>query len=195
VDFDGQPGSDGLTVLLEPRNAGQQFVPEAGAISIVVLDPARQGDAARIARWDFDRKAVEQLVQNSSETRGLKLELPWPAAPPASGKLQLFVRYETADGRRLQSDREITVAPRTQIVSRWTPRPAAQRPSAPEDGQTAAPITLPASGDNSAPSPSAAPAVADVKARDHAATAPAPAALSDDVPASRSSRGGWSPFR
>jgi hypothetical protein len=122
TDFDGQPGDDGLRVVLEPRNATEAVVPEAGSVSIVVLDPDRQGDAARVARWDFDQSAMRQLIVDSSSGRGIKLEMPWPAAAPAVNRLKLFVRYETLDGRRLQADREIYVSPPGQAISRWTPR-------------------------------------------------------------------------
>jgi hypothetical protein len=123
ADFDGQPGDDGLRVVLEPRNAAGQFVLEAGPVSIVVLDPDRQGEAARIARWDFDQTAMRQLLAASSG-RDIKLEVPWPVSAPTASKLKLFVRYETSDGRRLQADREIFVTLPGQALSRWTPRSA-----------------------------------------------------------------------
>jgi len=132
ADFDGQPGDDGLRVVLEPRNAAGQFVSEAGPVSIVVLDPERIGDAARIARWDFDQTAMRQLLAASSG-REIKLEVPWPASAPTASKLKLFVRYETSDGRRLQADREIFVVPPGQTLNRWTPRST--------DRQTAAHIS------------------------------------------------------
>jgi hypothetical protein len=122
ADFDGRPGDDGLRIVVEPRNAGDQFVAEAGTLSLVVLDPDREGEAARIARWDFDQSATRQLLVASSPGRGLKIEVPWPTAPPAVNRLKLFVRYETPDGRRLQADREIFVTQPGQSLSRWTPR-------------------------------------------------------------------------
>ena len=122
ADFDGRPGDDGLRIVVEPRNAGDQFVAEAGTLSLVVLDPDREGESARIARWDFDQSATRQLLVASSPGRGLKIEVPWPAAPPAANRLKLFVRYETPDGRRLQADREIFVTQPGQTLSRWTPR-------------------------------------------------------------------------
>jgi hypothetical protein len=126
ADFDGQPGDDGLRVVLEPRNAAGQFVSEAGPVSIVVLDPDQQGEAARIARWDFDQTAMRQLLAASSG-RDIKLEVPWPASAPTASKLKLFVRYETSDGRRLQADREIFVTLKGQALSRWTPRSTERR--------------------------------------------------------------------
>jgi hypothetical protein len=128
ANFDGQPGDDGVRVVVEPRNAGDQFVAEAGPISVVVLDPTREGEAARVARWDFDQSAARQLLAASSPDRGIKLEMPWPASAPDVTRLKLFVRYETADGRRLQADREIFITPPGQAISRWTPR-SAERPA------------------------------------------------------------------
>lgn len=128
ADFDRQPGDEGLSIVLEPRNAADQYVPQAGAVSVVVLDPSKAGDAARIARWDFTLTAAQQKLQTTSAAKGLHLEMPWPASAPSSNQLQLFVRYETADGRRLQTDREIYITPPGQIAQRWTPRSASSPP-------------------------------------------------------------------
>jgi len=129
ADFNGQPGDDGLRIVVEPRNASDQFVAEAGTISVVLLDPDREGEAARVARWDFDQSATRQLLAASTPGRGIKLEMPWPAAAPDANRLKLFVRYETPDGRRLQADREIFVAQPGQVISRWTPRPLDRQPA------------------------------------------------------------------
>lgn len=119
----GSPSDEGgLTVLIEPRNAAEQYVPEAGAVSIVVLDPSKPGDAARVARWDFDAPAVLQKLDTPKAARGIHLTMPWPAGPPTSERLHVFVRYETADGRRIQTDREIVLLQPGQASQRWTPR-------------------------------------------------------------------------
>lgn len=122
ADFDGQPGDDGLRIVLEPRNSDNDYVPEAGPLSIVLLDPEREGEAARIARWDFDRTNSRQLLAASGDKRGLQLEVPWPAAAPSANKLKLYVRYETDDGRKLVADRDVYLNAQAQAVDRWTPR-------------------------------------------------------------------------
>jgi hypothetical protein len=130
ADLDGQPGDDGLSLVIEPRNAADQYVPEAGAISVVVLDPTLQGEAARVGRWDFDATMTRQLLTRTSVARGIQLDLPWPASPPASKRLHLYVRYETSDGEKVQADREITLADSDEVAGRWTPRPPErQRPA------------------------------------------------------------------
>ena len=194
ADFDGHPGDEGLCIVLEPRNAGEELVAEAGPISIVVLDPARDGDAARVARWDFDLSSARQKLANSGAASGIKLELPWPATPPEANKLHLFVRYETADGRKLQTDREIFLTPPGQISNRWTPRTVQrQRPAAVAQA-SAVEVTNIAGGSNS-------------DSRGHAAQVPShpddtkpnasppPASLSGDESAPRTARPTWSPHR
>ncbi len=122
-DLDGQPGDDGLSVVLEPRNAASEYIPAAGSVSVVVLDPTRVGDAARIARWDFDAAQLADKFDTGT-TRGLNLSLPWPATTPRSEKLHLYVRYVTPDGRKLQSDREIFLRRGEELAGVWTPRAA-----------------------------------------------------------------------
>jgi hypothetical protein len=130
ANLDSTPGDDGLSVVVEPRNAADEYVPRAGAVSIVVLDPSKAGEEARVARWNFDLAATQQKLQTGAAPRGIKLQLPWPAGAPASERLHLFVRYETADGRLVQTDREVFLTPPGQLSQRWTPRPAdRQRPA------------------------------------------------------------------
>jgi hypothetical protein len=126
-DFDQRPGDDGLSILIEPRNGKEQFVPQAGAVSVAVIDPAQSGEAARIARWDFEASAMLQKLQQAGAADGIHLQLPWPAARPEHSRLRLFVRYETADGRKLQTDRDIHIALPGQFTQTWTPR-AADKP-------------------------------------------------------------------
>lgn len=162
ADFDGQPGDDGLRVVVEPRNADEQFIAEAGVLSVVLLDPDRQGEAARVARWDFDQSAMRQLIAASSPGRGIKLEVPWPASAPAASRLKMFVRYETPDGRRLQTDREIFVTPPGVSLSRWTPRSADRQPPSAELAVSAASS---AAGLQAEPGPIRSASAADIPAQ------------------------------
>ncbi len=125
-NFDGRLGDDGVTVVVEPRNADDRFVPRPGAVSVVVLDPAQEGDQARVARWDLDADEIGYRLRVGSRTsRGIDLKLPWPDKPPAHGDLHVFVRYETDDGRKLEVDGPLVVTLPGQVSQRWTPRPAA----------------------------------------------------------------------
>jgi len=122
ADFDGEIGDDGITVLIEPRNRSGAFVPETGRISIVLLDPSKTDEAARIARWDFDADAADEFLQTDSLDRGLLLHLPWQGTIPDCKRLHLFVRYLTADGRKLETDRPIEIESVDLVANRWAPR-------------------------------------------------------------------------
>lgn len=120
-DFDGRPGDEGLQVVIEPRNAAGRYVALGGPVSVVVLDPARQGPDARIARWDFDATETTPLLKRTMLGRGIHLELPWPAEPPENTRLHVYVRYVTIDGRKLEADRKLTIELTGELSSRWTP--------------------------------------------------------------------------
>jgi hypothetical protein len=121
-DFDRQPGDDGLAIVLQPRNQENQFVPLAGPISVVLIDPTQDQASARVARWDLEARDIEQAIQASNTDPGIRLRLPWPNEAPPTNRLQLFVRYETVDGRKLEASREIFITLPGQFSQRWTPR-------------------------------------------------------------------------
>lgn len=190
-DFDQQPGDDGLSILIEPRNGKEQFVPQAGAISVAVIDPAQTGAAARIARWDFEASAMLQKLQQSGAADGIHLQLPWPAARPEHSRLRLFVRYETADGRKLQTDRDIYIALPGQYSHKWTPRPIDKSresaSSTPASPAAASPAPSAGGGLVAEPAPQGSPQVSppaapNVAAENHAAS---PAQQAAAAPASR----------
>jgi hypothetical protein len=124
ADFDQQPGDDGISLVVEPRNAADEFVPLAGPLSIVVLDYARraEGDAARLGRWELDAEQVEEAMTNNEHVRGVHLRLAWSDAKPTDSKLLVAVRYTTVDGRKLESRRDIYITLPGQLSQRWTPR-------------------------------------------------------------------------
>jgi hypothetical protein len=85
------------------------------------LDPAKTGEAARLARWDFTAAETATLFRGRGVSRGMYIECPWPDNPPEHSRLHLFVRYLTRDGRKLQVDQPIEVALPGENISRWTP--------------------------------------------------------------------------
>ena len=102
-------GDQGLLVVVEPRDADGRTVDAPAEISVVVLDPAFRDDACRVARWDFTAAETAGMFRRSGSGQAIHLALAWPANPPAHRKLHLFVRYVTADGRKLPADQPIEV--------------------------------------------------------------------------------------
>ncbi len=103
------PGDEGIMVAFEPRDAQGRLVKAPGAVSVVVLDPALEGEAGRIARWDFELDEVPAHFRNTAFGRGLQFELPWPTEPPKNRDLRLFVRFITPEGRKITAETPITV--------------------------------------------------------------------------------------
>lgn len=157
ADFDQLPGDDGLTVLVEPRGTTGEFVPQAARVSIVVLDPALSGDVARIARWDFDRSTAQEFLQTGSLDRGLLFRVPWPEKAPENERLHLFVRYTTADGRRLEADREIRILPPDRFADNIPSRTKGGSSSAASPESAGETSVLVESTNSASPAPTATP--------------------------------------
>lgn len=100
-------GESGISLVVQPRNAAGRPVLAAAGVSIVVLDPAVSGQAARVARWDFSAEEVARLLGDSPTGDGLHLEMVWPAGRPMHNRLHLFVRYTGDDGRKVEADQPI----------------------------------------------------------------------------------------
>jgi len=109
-DDDGRAGDDGIRVVIEPRSAGGQILAAAGRISFVLMDPLVTGPSSRVARWDFTVEQAAHAYDKTAESEGLHFELPWIDMVPTHRTMHLFVRYHTADGRKLDVDKELDLA-------------------------------------------------------------------------------------
>ena len=158
TDFDQKLGDDGLVIVLEPRNADNEFVPLAGPITVVLLDYTKrnQGSAALIGRWKIDAPTVHKLILNDEYAQGIQLRLPWSDLPPENSKLRLDVRYTTADGRHLDTRADVFVTLPGQFSTRWTPRAPRSRNGydpLPNNGQAPVNIARQPDANESAVSP------------------------------------------
>lgn len=121
-DFDStQPGDEGLMVVIEPRNAAGKYVPLAGAVTLLLVDPAASGDAAELARWDYEASEAAAYLKKSLFGKGIHLELRWPLDPPTKERLRVVARYTTADGRNLEARRDVRIQLSPNAFGRWTP--------------------------------------------------------------------------
>jgi len=108
-DLDEHAGHEGIITVVQPRDAKGRPLAAAAPVSVVVLDPALEGEAARVARWDLPAEEVAGRCRKTPLSEGIHLELVWPGAPPINGRLHLFVRYTTDDGRKLEADQPIEI--------------------------------------------------------------------------------------
>lgn len=112
-NFDGQPGHEGIIVVIEPQNSYAQYVPTAGDVTIEVFDPTKSGLAGRVGKWKFDSVEANAMIKKSLMGKGVHLQLPWPAAPPQNRELTLAVSYELPNGRSLKAKKKLLVEPLT----------------------------------------------------------------------------------
>ena len=119
---DGKHGDEGIFVAFEPRDAQKKLVAAVGPVSIVVLDPAQTGAAARVARWDFTTDEAALHFRKGPLGNGLQFELPWPSNPPQSRDLRLFVRMETPDGRKVEADTKVHI----DLYDGWAAKPVSK---------------------------------------------------------------------
>jgi hypothetical protein len=110
-DRDNRPGDDGVMVVIEPRNRARQIINVPGEVSVVVLDPAKEGAAARVARWDFTPDEAAAHFKKTAFGEGIHLALPWPGEPPENSDLMLFVRLTLAEGQQFIADKPIRIKP------------------------------------------------------------------------------------
>lgn len=139
INSDGSAGDQALLVVVQPRDRRGQAVDAPADISVVALDPAildSHGKAARVGRWDFTAAETASLFRRTDSNGAVHLAMAWPAEPPKHGRLHLFVRYTTADGRRVETDGPVEVVLAAQRQAGWAPAPrSAHGPHAAEEGE------------------------------------------------------------
>lgn len=109
-DFDGQPGEDGIALLLQPQTASGETVLHAGQLTVSVIDPTASSATQRIGMWKFVPSETKLFfTNNDAENRGILLELPWEQTRPQGKSVMVFVRFETSDGRRLETSGPVAV--------------------------------------------------------------------------------------
>lgn len=124
-NFDRNLGDEGIAVLIEPRNANDQFVPQAGIVTVRLFDPALPDNQTPIDQWELIAEEISHRIRTLPlSTRGIYLLLPWSSLPPANADLVVQVRFQTDDGRSLETSREIRVRlpGDNDLTNGWTPR-------------------------------------------------------------------------
>jgi hypothetical protein len=122
-NIDGRYGDDGLSLVIEPRNADDKYVPASAPLTISLIDPEESGEEQRIGLWKLTAEEVEPRIYHQGEaSHGIQLTLPWQNHAPRNRKLLVFVRYETPEGEQLETSSEISVLLPQAGISSWQPR-------------------------------------------------------------------------
>lgn len=91
-----------LLSVVEARDASNEPADFNGKVSLMVMTLV-DDKPQRVRRWDFTAEETVAAWQSSNLGDGLHLELPLEGMPLPAGPLEMWVRLETADGRKLLS--------------------------------------------------------------------------------------------
>jgi hypothetical protein len=135
-------GDQGLLVAVTPLDAAGRIVDAPAEVNVTAFDRALKGEAARVARWDFTPAETASLFRRTGNSAAIHLAMGWPANSPKHRKLQLFVRYVTSDGRKLETNGPIEIALPGDRTARATQIEQSARNEGPPDRDPAEPRRL-----------------------------------------------------
>lgn len=110
-DGDGDGISDGLAIVVEPRDGDERLVTAAGDVSISVFDPAGPTGAAALARWDIPAGEAIGHFRRTSRNRGLHFVLRWPGPPPRGEHVRVQVSLITFEAAAFETDCTVAAKP------------------------------------------------------------------------------------
>ncbi len=126
-DADGQPGDDGIRVVVEPRDRQGRIVHEPGELHIELYAPTTEGEIP-VARWIFTSDQTARRLAGTPDGQGMEYILRWPASPPPQRQVKLYVRYLTQNGAELSTEQALVVAPPAAAARRSPPPGSRQGP-------------------------------------------------------------------
>jgi hypothetical protein len=89
-----------LLSVIEARDASNEPADFNGKVSLMVMKLVKD-KPQRVKRWDFSPEETSAAWQSSNLGDGLHLELPLEDTELPAGQLELWVRLETNDGRKV----------------------------------------------------------------------------------------------
>ncbi|MFO1066759.1 MAG: hypothetical protein U0892_23110 [Pirellulales bacterium] len=105
TDMDSDGNDDGLYLVLQPCNEAGQFLTTSADLAISVLDPAREGAAAKIATAHYSAADVREKMQPIGSSQGIHLTIAWTGAKPSADQVVVLAQYTLNDGRYVANRR------------------------------------------------------------------------------------------
>ena len=113
-DGNGDGLSDGLAIVIEPRDGDERLVTAAGDVSITVFDGSGPPGGGSVARWDIPASEATARFRRTSRNRGLHFVLRWPGPPPQGDHVRVQVRLTTFDATSFETDCTVAARPQPQ---------------------------------------------------------------------------------
>lgn len=113
-DGNGDGVSDGLAIVIEPRDGDERLVTAAGDVSISIFDSTGPAGATPLAHWDIPAREAIGHFRRTSRNRGLHFVLRWPGQPPQGDHVRVQVSLTTFDAAAFQADCTVAAKPQLQ---------------------------------------------------------------------------------
>jgi len=112
LDANGDGTSDGLALVIEPRDADERLTAVVGDVIVMAFDAAAgvdlaTGEPAPIARWDMPAAEAAGRFQPQGRLRGYRFTLGWPGVRPSGDHLRLVVQFVPPNAPPLEADATI----------------------------------------------------------------------------------------
>ena len=108
-DRDGQPGDDGLSVLLMPVDSHGDLVKLAGQVDLELFDMTLPPDRQRLGQWRFPIDHVRERWHKGFLSAGYLFQVDWQQ-PPAAPELTLHASMTIPDGRQFHATTQVKVS-------------------------------------------------------------------------------------
>jgi hypothetical protein len=112
-DGNGDGVSDGLAVVIEPRDGDERLVTAAGDVSVAVFDSSTPSNATPMAHWEIPAEEAITHFRRTSRNRGLHFVLRWPGPPPQGDHVRVQVVLTTFDAASFETDCTVAARPAT----------------------------------------------------------------------------------
>jgi hypothetical protein len=107
---DGQPGDEGLSVMLNPVDVHGDLVKLAGEVELELFDMSLSADQQRLGQWKFSTAEVREHWHKGLIGSGYLFQVDWQRIPVAS-ELTLHARFSINDGRKFDATTQVKVDP------------------------------------------------------------------------------------
>jgi hypothetical protein len=129
-DQDHQLGDEALQIVLEPRDSEDHVIKAPGTLYVTALEINTEGIKTPFASWTVPPDQLRKSWKSGFFTVGYVLVLPWQT-PPHQEQVRVVVRLETPDGRQFETDRDVRVVLRPEILRERSPLPFSPSPVTP----------------------------------------------------------------
>jgi hypothetical protein len=107
-DADGDGFPEGVTLVVEPRDADERLVTTAGDIYVAAYEPTATAQEASLGRqfaeWTIPAAKAHQHFRRTSRARGLHFVLPWPTTAPEKTPIRISVQLTQFDGSTIETE-------------------------------------------------------------------------------------------